>query len=74
MYKLQTNPLPQTISDYLIKHSQVHNYPTRNAQDYSIFKAKTFSLIQQLTGPKLWNSLDTKLKNCKTAGLIINYE
>ena len=40
MYKHQTNSLPQTFSDYFIKHSQVHNYPTRNAQNYNIHKAK----------------------------------
>ena len=40
MYKHQNNSLPHTFSDYFIKHSQVHNYPTRNAQDYSIYKAQ----------------------------------
>ena len=40
MYNHQTNSLLQTFSDYFIKHSQVHNYPTRNAQDYRIYKAK----------------------------------
>ena len=29
MYKHQTNTLPKTLSDYLIKHSEVHNYPSR---------------------------------------------
>ena len=69
MYKHQTNSLPQIFSDYFIKHSQVHNYPTRNAQDYSIDKAKkVFSnRAIRITGPTLWNSLDTKLKCCKTA-------
>ena len=84
MYKHKTNSLPQTFSDYFIKHSQVHNYPTRNAQDYSIYKAKkTFADRSiRITGPTLWNSLDTKLKYCKTAkhfrnefksSLLINY-
>ena len=61
--------LPQTILDYFIKHSQVHNYPTRNAQDYSINKAKKVFPDQatRTTGPTLWNSLDSKLKYCKTA-------
>ena len=69
MYKHQTNSLPQTFSDYFIKHSQVHNYLTRNAQDYSIYKAKKVfaDRATRTTGPTLWNSLDSKLKYCKTA-------
>ena len=69
MYKHQTNSLPQTLSDYFIKHSRVHNYPTRNAQDYSIYKAKKVFADRAIrtTGPTLWNSLDSKLKYCKTA-------
>ena len=63
MYKHQTNSLPQTFSDYFIKHSQVHNYPTRNAQDYSIYKGKKVFADRaiRITGPTLWNSLETNL-------------
>ena len=69
---VQTNSLPQTFSDYFIKHSQVHNYPTRNSQDYSIYKANKAQKVFadraiRTTGPTLWNSLDSKLKYCKTA-------
>ena len=69
MYKHQTKSLPQTFSDYFIKHSQVHNYPTRNAQDYSIYKAKQLFSDRaiRVTRPTLWNSLDSELKYCKTA-------
>ena len=67
IYKHQTNSLPQTFSDYFIKHSQVHNYPKRNAQDTVFIKPKKFSLIWQYEQPTLWNSLDSKLKYCKTA-------
>ena len=67
MYKHQTNSLSQTFSDYFIKHSQIHNYPTGNAQDYGIYKAKKVFADQaiQITWPTLWNSLDSKLKHCK---------
>ena len=85
MYKHQTSSLPQPFSDYFIKHSQVHNYSTRNAQDYSIYKAKKAFADRtiRITGPTLWNSLDTKSKYCKTAkhfrnelksSLLINYD
>ena len=40
MYKHQKNLLPQNFSNYFIKHNQIHKYPTRNAEDYSINKAK----------------------------------
>ena len=40
MYKHQTNILPQTFSNYFIKHNQIYKYSTRNAEDYSIHKAK----------------------------------
>ena len=40
MYKHQTKLLPQTFSNYFIKHNQIHKYSTRNAKDYSIHKAK----------------------------------
>ena len=40
MYKHQTNLLPQAFSNYFIKHNQIHKYPTRNAKDCSIHKAK----------------------------------
>ena len=64
MYKHQTNSLPHLFSDYFVKHSQVHNYSTRNAQDYSIYKVKkTFSdRAIRITSPTLWNFLDPKLK------------
>ena len=111
MYKHQTNLLPQTFSNYVIKHNQIHKYPTRNAEDYGIKKAKkTKNKTKQnktkqnktkqnktkqnktkqnktkqkqkqkqknktekqnsdrsirITGPTLWNSLDTKMKHCK---------
>ena len=68
MYKHQTNSLPQTFSNYFIKHNQIHKYPTRNAKDYSIHKAKKMFSDRsiRITGPTLWNSLDTNIKHCKT--------
>ena len=68
MYKHNTKLLPQTFSDYFIKHNQIHRYSTRNSEDYSIHKAtKMFSDRSiRVTGPSLWNSLDIKFKHCKT--------
>ena len=68
MYKHQTNLPPQTFSNYFIKHNQIHKYPTRNAEGYSIHEAKKLFSDRsiRITGPTLWNSLDTKMKHCKT--------
>ena len=57
-HKHQTNSLPRTFSGYFIKHSQVHNYPTRNAQDNSIHKAKKVFSGRAIrkTGSALWNT------------------
>ena len=68
MYKHKTKLLPQTFSNYFIKHNQIHRYSTRNSEDYSIQKAtKMFSDRSiRVTGPSLWNSLDIKFKHCKT--------
>ena len=67
MYKHQTNLLPQTFSNYFITHNQIHKYPTKNAEDNSINKSKKMFSDRsiQITGPTLWNSLDTKMKHCK---------
>ena len=64
MYKHQTYLLPQTLFQVILSNL-IHKYPTRNAEDYSIHKAnKIFSDRSiQITGPSLWNSLDTKILN-----------
>ena len=51
------------------EYVQTHNYPTRNAQDYSINKTnKTFSdCAVRNCGPSFWNFfLDKTVKHCKT--------
>ena len=84
MYKHHTNQLPNIFSQYFVKHSQNHNYPTRNAQDYSINNnSKIFTdRATRNCGPAFWNSLDSKLKQCNStkqfknqlkATLISNY-
>ena len=68
MYKHQTKLLPKTFSNYFTKHNQIHKYPTRNAEDYSIHRAKKMFSDRsiRITGPTLWNTLDAKIKHCKT--------
>ena len=67
MYKHHSNQLPPLFSTYFTKHVQTHNYPTRNAQDYSINKTKTMfsDCAIRNYGPSFWNSLDKTLNNAK---------
>ena len=68
MYKHHTNQLLPIFSTYFTKHVQTHNYPTRNAQDYSINITKKMFSDRAIRncGPSFWNSLDKTLKHCKT--------
>ena len=63
MYKHHTNQLTPIFSMYFTKHVQTHNYPPRNAQDYSINIAKKMfsDHANRNCGPVFWNS-----KHCKT--------
>ena len=69
MYKHHSNQLPEIFSTYFTKHVHTHNYPTRNAQDYSItYKTrKMFSDCAIINcGPTFWNPLDKNIKQSKT--------
>ena len=63
MYKHHTNQLPPIFSTYFTKHVQTHNYPTRNAQDYSINITKKMFSDRAIRncGPSFCNSLDKTL-------------
>ena len=65
IYKHHTNQLPPIFSTYFTKHVQTHNYPTRNAQDYSISITKKMFSDRAIRncGPSFWNSLDKTLKH-----------
>ena len=51
------------------KKNSLNENAQEDAQDYSIYKAKKVFADRAIrtTGPTLWNSLDSKLKYCKTA-------
>ena len=71
MYKHQTNQLPKSFVAHFTKHVQMHNYKTRNAQDYSINKTKKVFSNQAIRncGPPFWNSLSIELKRCNNSKL-----
>jgi hypothetical protein len=65
MYRNTTNNLPNSFSDLLIKHSDIHHYNTRHANNYILPKI-TCNLIKysiKTSGPKIWNSIKSNDKN-----------
>ncbi len=65
MYNYFKKLLPQSFNDFFTKPSEVHNYHTRNRNNYyhtrnkKVFSDKTI----RTTGPILWNSLQDEIKN-----------
>ena len=65
MFKYRRNELPNVFRQYFTKRSDIHNYPTRHADDLNIAKNKKkwFSVkAVRTSGPILWNSLTKSLK------------
>jgi len=68
MYKHYTNQLPDIFKDYFVKQDEVHDYHTRNTTKYCFANNKKAFSDQtiRVSGPVLWNSLTTTLKNSKS--------
>lgn len=65
MYKYSNNDLPVAFNDFFSKKSDIHEYQTRQVNDFNITNnKKTFSDRGfRTSGPILWNSLTKDLKN-----------
>ena len=65
MFKYSINDLPVAFNDYFTKRSDIHEYPTRQVNDFNTTKnKKSFSdRGVRTSGPVLWNSLSKDLKN-----------
>ena len=68
MYKINENNVPASVKPMFQKNNNVHNYPTRQANDFHIPKARTNFVKRNFlfTGPKFWNSLDQSMKETRT--------
>jgi hypothetical protein len=68
MFRFKEHSLPNPFSNYFSKHSDIHNYNTRNAKKYITIKPITnlakYSI--KYSGPKIWNSLNTNLTESKS--------
>ncbi len=64
MFKYSINGLPNVFNNYFVKRSDIHNYPTRRANDLNLTKIKKcFSdNAVRTSGPILWNSINKSLK------------
>ena len=68
MFKLKNNLLPLTFNNLFTTNTSVHNYPTRNSQNYHLSNPKSLLAHRSIrhSGPDVWNALSDNLKSCKT--------
>lgn len=65
IYKIDKNLVPNYLRLFLVKRSELHNYPVRSAENYSIDLTKLSFLKKSLfiDGLRLYNALPTEIKN-----------
>ena len=68
MYKFTINDLPVAFNSFFKRRSEIHNYPTRQLDDFNQTKNKRVFSDQSVKtqGPILWNSLSKSIKSCKS--------
>ena len=85
MYKYNINELPNSFNCFFTKRSKIHNYQTRNADNFHLAKNnKVFTDNGvRTTGPILWNSIQNSIKTANSvkhfrtiykSNLISNYD
>ena len=65
MYNFTNNSLPQVFDSMFLRNQSVHNYPTRQSDEFHLPLLRTL-LAQNtfiFTGPRFWNSLENEIKN-----------
>ena len=64
MYNIHKNSTPNVFKNMFLKNNTIHNYSTRQANDFHLPKSRTNFANRNFmfTGPKLWNSLDNSLR------------
>jgi hypothetical protein len=73
MFKFHNSLLPSTFNLLFVPVDQLHNYNTRlsSNQSYSLPKPRTnYGMFNiRFQGPKIWNSIDSKIKTSSLAFL-----
>ena len=64
MFSVHYNSIPSTFQSMFNKNSAIHQYNTRQTNDYKVHYSRTNILKTTIVsfGPRLWNSLPTDLK------------
>lgn len=65
IYKIEKNLVPTYLKSFLVKRSNLHNYPVRSAENYNI-DCTTISFLKKSTfsdGLRLYNALPTEIKS-----------
>jgi hypothetical protein len=65
MFKYQQNSLPLPLRKLFNLNSEIHKRNTRQGNDFYTKKCRTTLATQHIssTGPKIWNSMPTEIKN-----------
>ena len=68
MFKLKNNLLPSPFHDLFTLNKSIHDYPTRNSQNYHLMNPKLIIAQKSIrhNGPDIWNALPDSIKSCKT--------
>ena len=71
MHQLHNNNLPNFINSMFIRNDQIHHHFTRQCSEFhrSYSRTKLSSKTVKHEGPKLWNTLDSSLKNTANLSL-----
>ena len=68
MYRRSHNLLPVSISTFFDFKVNIHSYNTRSSQKAHLYKSPNNVIYNSVrhVGPRVWNSLDPHITNCKT--------
>ena len=68
MFRYSSNNLPDGFKCFFSKNSDLHEYYTRNGNDFTLTRNKKVFSDQSIktSGPILWKSIDHKIRNSKS--------
>ena len=74
MFKFRRDELPVVFYNYFISNSCVHNYSTRQKDEYHLYKINSYHGSRKMSslGSSLWNSLPVEQQNNRDIGNFLN--
>ena len=71
MYRLRDKDLPQIFHDFSKTNSDIHNYSTRQIENYYVppWRLDIRKRSPSVQAPLIWNSLPAFIKDCKTLSI-----